>query len=83
MSQFAPSGLTKNVQSGTHSDKSLEGWGKPRGLSRVELAVAVSTNKPRMWIGEGVQKRTDARYGFFYNAGLNRESRTKQLAVED
>jgi hypothetical protein len=54
MSQFAPSGLTVNVQSGTHSDKFLEVW------------------------GESVQKRTDARYGVFYNAGLNRESRTKQ-----
>jgi hypothetical protein len=53
MSQFAPSGLTMNVQSGTHSDKSLEGWGGREVLSRVELAV--STNKPGMWIGEGVQ----------------------------
>jgi hypothetical protein len=54
MSQFAPSGVTMNVQSGTHSDKFLEGSGSREVLSRVELAV--STNKPRMWIEEGVQK---------------------------
>jgi hypothetical protein len=38
-------------------------------VGKVESAA--STNKPRMWIEESVQKRTDARYGFFYNAGLN------------
>ena len=38
-------------------------------VGKVELAA--STNKPRMWIAESVQKGTDARDGFFYNAGLN------------
>jgi hypothetical protein len=59
----------------------LESWGS-RQLFHGSRRRA-STYKPRMWIGESVQKRTDARYGFFYNAGLKRKSRARQLAVED
>jgi hypothetical protein len=52
-----------------------------RQFPRVEWAA--STNKPSVWIEESVQKRTDARYGFFYNACLNRKSRARQPAGED
>jgi hypothetical protein len=80
MSQFAPSELAMNVQSGTHF-RIIFGKLGSRRLPRVESAA--STNKPSMWIEDSVQKRTDARYGFFYNACLNRKSRARQPAVED
>jgi hypothetical protein len=44
-------------------------------LRAIRHRSAVSTNKPKMWIGESVQKCTDVYDHFFYHARINAESR--------